>query len=437
MQPTLRAVLVFALGVPFALAPAIIDARLWLGWLLLLGLGLVALVLDALLTLPARRLAVELRPPEVLYIGDPDPLVVAMTASGTPRPVDVELLAELGGVLGPQPALPVRLADAGTRLVEVPLAPTRRGLARVEALWLRWTGPLGLLRRQIRLPMDQDIPVVPNLRAVRSAALRMHSQDLLVGLKAERFVGEGSEFDSLTEYREGLDHRAIDWKASARHRKLLARKFRAERNHQVILALDTGHLMGEPVDGVPKLDTAINASLLLALYSLRAGDRVGLFAFDEQVQCFVEPTGGVQAIHHLQRRLADLAYSRHETNFTLGLTHLASRLRRRSLVVVLTDFVDTVTAELMLENLGRLARRHVVIFVSLRDPEMQRIVGAEPGSLLDIHRAVVAWDLVREREKVVRRLQRKGVFCVDAAPDRVSVGLLNRYLDIKRRELIA
>ncbi|MEZ4467901.1 MAG: DUF58 domain-containing protein [bacterium] len=265
----------------------------------------------------------------------------------------------------------------------------------------------------------------------------MHSQDLLVGLKAERFVGEGSEFDSLTEYREGLDHRAIDWKASARHRKLLVRKFRAERNHQVVLAFDTGHLMGEPAGGIPKLDTAINAGLLLALYSLRAGDRVGLFAFDEQVQAYVEPTGGVQAIHLLQQRASTLTYSRHETNFTLGLTHLASRLRRRSLVVVLTDFVDTVTAELMLENLGRLARRHVVIFVSLRDPEMQQIIGTEPRGLLDVHRAVVAWDLVRERETVVRRLQRKGVFCVDAAPERVGVGLLNRYLDIKRRELIA
>lgn len=436
MQPTLRAVLLFALGVPVALLP-VVEPRLWSLWLAFIACAVGALTLDALLSLPRKRLVVEVQPPDVLYIGDPDPLVVRLTAVGGERPLVVEVLGELGSLLYPQPALPVTLQPGELGQLDLPLVPRRRGTARVEAIWLRWTGPLGLIRRQWRVAVDREVPVVPDIRAVRAAALRLSSRDVLVGLKTERFVGEGSEFDALTEFREGLDHRTIDWKASARHRKLLARRFRAERNHPVILAFDTGHLMGEPLDGVPKLDAAINAGLLLAFYSLRAGDRVGLFAFDQQVQRFVEPEGGVQTIHQLQRHAATLEYSRHETNFTLGLSHLASRLRRRSLVVVLTDFVDTTTAELMLDNMGRLAKRHVVVFVSLRDPEMERLVQTDPTEILDMHRAVVAWDLIKERETVVLRLQRKGVFCIDAAPRQVSVALLNRYLDIKRRELVA
>lgn len=436
MQPTLRAILLFALGVSLAV-PAVIDARLWTLWLAAVVVGLLALTTDALLGVSRRRLVVEVMPPDTLYIGDTDPLRVRLSTPGLGRSLRVEVLAELGALLHPQPVLPVVVPADGEGLFELPLVPRRRGTARIEALWLRWEGPLGLMRRQWRMPIDREIPVVPNIRAVRAAALRLHSRDLLVGLKAEYFQGEGSEFDSLTEYREGLDHRSIDWKSSARHRKLLARRFRAERNHPVVLAFDTGHLMGEPLDGVPKLDAAINAGLLLAFYSLRAGDRVGLFAFDQQVQRFVEPQGGVQTIHHLQRQVAGLEYSRHETNFTLGLSHLAGKLKRRSLIVVLTDFVDTVTAELMLENMGRLAKRHVVVFVSLRDPEMQRLTEAQPIEILDVHRAVVAFDLMRERETVVLRLQRKGVFCIDAPPRAVSVALLNRYLDIKRRELIA
>ncbi|MEZ4467902.1 MAG: hypothetical protein R3F43_26540 [bacterium] len=165
MQPTLRAVLLFALGVPAALAPAVIDARLWLGWIVLLGLGLVALVADALLALPWRRLVVTPTAPEVLYIGDPDPLEVLVSAG--PRAQRLELQAELGGVLAPADAARAGAvgADAARRGAA---GPGRRGLAVIHALWLRWEGPLGLVRRQIRLPLGREIPVVPNLRAVRS-----------------------------------------------------------------------------------------------------------------------------------------------------------------------------------------------------------------------------------------------------------------------------
>lgn len=436
MQPTLRAILLFALGISLAV-PAVIDARLWILWLIWAVLGVGVLACDALLGVSRRRLLLDTALPDTLYIGDSDPLTLRLSTPGLGRPLRVEVLAELGALLHPQPLMALVVPPGGEGHLELALVPRRRGTARVEALWLRWDGPLGLMRRHWRVKIERDIPVVPNIRAVRAAALRLHMRDPLVGLKAEYFQGEGSEFDSLTEYREGLDHRSIDWKSSARHRKLFARRFRAERNHPVVLAFDTGHLMGEPLDGVPKLDAAINAGLLLAFYSLRAGDRVGLFAFDQQVQHFIEPQGGVHTIHQLQRHAAGLEYSQHETNFTLGLSHLASKLRRRSLIVVLTDFVDTVTAELMLENMGRLAKRHVVVFVSLQDPEMQRLTEAKPIEILDVHRAVVAFDLMRERETVVLRLQRKGIFCVDAPPQAVSVALLNRYLDIKRRELIA
>jgi uncharacterized protein (DUF58 family) len=281
------------------------------------------------------------------------------------------------------------------------------------------------------------VDVVPNTRAVKAAALRyFSSREFLAGLKVERYLGDGSEFDALREYVPGMDHRAIDWKSSARHRKLLCTEFRAERNHQVVFAVDTGHLMSEPVGGVPKVDHAINAALLLAYVALRTGDRVGLYGFDEKVRGYSEPQGGAGGFLRLQAASADLEYTTSETNFTLGLAELSLRLRRRSLVVLLTDFVDTVTAELMLENLDRLARRHLVVFVTLRDPGLDAVAAAPPRSSADLYRAVVAHDLVREREVVLRRLRRMGVASIDSAPALVSTQLVNRYLEIKRREMI-
>lgn len=436
MQPTVRAALLFAAGLPVALLPAVVDPRLWTAWLAVLTASLVAVFADALAGLPRRRLSIDVALPETLYIGDRDPMHVTLEAHGRARPLAVELLADLGPLLAPQPMVAATIPPGGG-VVDVPLAPVRRGMARVDAIWLRWSGPLGLVRRTVRHPVGAELAVVPNIRAVQQAALRLaNARDFVVGVRRRRFVGDGSSFDRLEEYRPGLDHKAMDYKASARHRKLIVRRFEAERDHQIVLAFDTGRLMAEALDGVPRLDRAINAGLLLAYLGLRAGDRVGLFAFDASVRLFTEPAGGVRTLGILQRRAAELAYGDHETNYTLALSHLGTRLRRRSLVVVLTDFVDPITAELMVENVEHLARRHVVVFVALRDPELDGLVGARPADLLGVHRAVAAHDLIVDRETVLERLRRAGVMCIDAAPDAISAAMINRYLEITRREMI-
>lgn len=436
MQPTLRAALLFAAGVPVALMPVVVDPRLWTVWLAVVVASGVAVFADALFSLPRRQLVVEVDAPDVLYIGDTDPLTVRLSPERRVRSLAVELLLDLDPLLTPQPVQQTRIEPDGS-IIEVPLIPRRRGEARIEALWLRWTGPLGLVRRVVKHPVDRAVAIVPNIRAVQQAALRLlHARDFIAGVRPRKFIGDGSAFDALEEYRPGHDHRAMDWKASARHRKLIVRRFEAERNHQIILAIDTGRLMAEALDGVPKLDRAINAGLLLAYLGLRAGDRVGLFAFDEKVRLFAEPVGGVRTLSLLQRRAAELTYGDHETNFTLALSHLGTRLRRRSMVVVLTDVVDPITAELMVEHVAHLARRHVVVFVALRDPELDAISTRQPETMLDVHRSVAAHDLAQDRERVLEQLRRSGVFCIDAAPQAISAAMINRYLEITRREMI-
>ena len=433
MRPTLRCVLLFAGGIPVASLPVILGERLWTLWIAYLGLCVAACGLDLLLGLPRRRLAVAAQAPDTLYIGDRAELEVSLEAPR--RAGAVEVLADLDEDLERQPVFRVGVA-AGTTRFGIPLVARRRGTVSVRDLWLRWSGPLGLVARQKRHRLDLALAVVPNIKAVRLAALRFFAaREFMSGLKVERYVGDGSEFESLREYVPGLDHRAMNWKASARHRKLICEEFRAERNHFVVLALDSGHLMSDPLDGIPKLDHAINAGLLLTYVCLRTGDRVGWFTFDEQVRGFAEPEGGMRAFLRLQRQSAEIEYSTGETNFTLGLMELSTRLRRRTLVIVLSDFVDTVSAELMLENLERLSRRHMILFVTLRDPHLDEVVGAHPGNLDAVYRSNVAADFVREREVVIRKLKRLGVHCLDVAPGQVTTDLLNRYLDIKRREL--
>lgn len=435
IQPTPRAALLAAAGFPVALLPALVHPGLWGAWLVLLALTLLAIGLDAILALPPARLAVEVRVPDRLAVGQEGALAVRLTAARAAGPVEV--LCEVHPDLAPPPPRAARLAPGAPAELAFPLVPRRRGRPTVDEVWCRWPGPLGLVRRQRRVAVGAAVAVVPDLRPVRAAALRFRgSRALEAGAQVERFVGDGSEFDALREWVPGLDPRALDWKASARHRKLLVQEYRAERNHQVILALDTGHLMGEPLGGVPRLDHAVSAALLLGWVSLRTGDRVGLYGFDRAARAWTEPQGGLASFHRLQAASAALDSSTEETNFTLGLAELSARVRRRSLVVVFTDFVDTVTAELMVENLARLARRQLVLFVSIRDPGVEAAARARPARLRDVYRSVVAADLARERDRVLARLRRAGVLCVDAAPGAISTRLVSRYLDVKRRELV-
>jgi uncharacterized protein (DUF58 family) len=434
LQPTPRAIVLVAGGFPAALLPALVDPRLWGVWLVVAALGALAIGLDALLAVAPRQVRVEVDAPGTLAVGEAGRLRVRLAV---PRAVgEVEVLAALDADFEAAPIARAPLPAGGAELF-LPLRARRRGQLTVDEVWCRWTGPLGLLRRQLRRAVGARVAVVPDVRPVRAAAFRFFgTRELAAGVQVERFLGDGTEFEALHEYVRGMDPRAIDWKASARHLALMCQEYRAERNHQVVLALDSGHLMAEPLDGIPRLDHAVTSALLLAYVSLRLGDRVGLYGFDQAARLWAEPQGGLGAFARLQTLTAGVAYSAAETNFTLGLAELSARLRRRSLVVVFTEFVDTVTAELMVENLARLARKQLVVFVALRDASVDAMAVARPGRGGDVYRSVVAAELLRDRERVLARLRRLGITCVDAAPGAVSTRLVNRYLDIKRRELV-
>ena len=424
-------------GIVLAALPALGAGRLWTAWVFFWTIFVVLAGVDAVLAMRGSALSTELSLPETLHVGAPEALVLTLGGLAARR-APVELRLDLSDTLTPQPAQRARASDSGARFT-VPILPLRRGLAEIEAAWARYTGPLGIMLRSVRIPLGRRASVVPNLPSVRAAAVRFWSpREYAAGLKIERFVGDGTEFDCLREFLPGFDRRSVDWRASARHTKLLCRQFRAERSHQIVLVVDTGRLMAEPLGdpAIPRLDHAVHAGLLLAYMSARTGDRVGLFAFDERPRLFAPPRAGNVAFRALLEESANLDYSTAETNYTLGLTELMSRLTRRSLVIVLTDFVDTVTAELMIENVRRLSRRHLVVFVALRDPMLAEIAGRAPSTMVDLNRAIVADSFLRERDLVLTRLRRQGVFCIDAPPTRVGVDLVNRYLEIKRRELI-
>jgi len=435
MTPTLTAVVIFLVGCLLALLTATVSAAFWAYWLAFLLLTALLLGVDAILGGGRlERVEAELEAPKLLYVGAEHPvrLLLRNRSGGS---VLARLRVDLSPPLKEIPEILRALVPPGHSAVDLSLCAERRGQARVESLWLRATGPLGLMAFTRSIPLDHVLQVTPNLELVSRNAIRMLStRSLQHGVKVERHRGDGTEFDHLREYEPGFDIRTIDWKASARHAKMLCRELRAERNRQVIVAIDAGRLMIEPLDGIPKLDHAITAGLSLGTISLNVGDWVSLVSFDDRLRQYCPPVKGKAGVGNLTRTAARIDYSNRETNFTLFMMELSLRCPRRALVVVMTDFVDSITAELMVENLERLAKRHLILFVAMQDPGLHDLAATRPANMLRLHRAVVAHSLLNERETVIRRLRRRGIHCIDTAPAHISAEMIDRYLAFKRKE---
>jgi uncharacterized protein (DUF58 family) len=435
IYPTRRAVLWSAAGALAALILALVAPPLWpasLSWILVMS---ALLMVDAALGAPRDRVLIETDFPLAMAAGGAGELTVRVRFARRP-PGRAELIPEVGERLALKPARTALDIVDGEGGAVFDLTPVRRGEGRLEAIWLRWTGPLGLVWKQRTQPVGKIAVITPNVAAVQEEAIRLFSRDALFGVKAQIERGDGAEFNALRDHQAGMNLRAIDWKQSARHGRLLSKEFRTERNHHIVMAMDSGRGMCEPLAGLPRIDLAINAALLLAYVSLKIGDRVGLFAFADKALISTPAMAGVGAFSHLQRMAGRMDYRAEETNFTLSLTQLSASLERRSLVVIFTDFTDPTSAELMLENLGRLMKRHLVLFVTIRDAELEGLALAEPVVSEDVSRAVTAAALLREREVVIGRLRRLGAHIVEAPVDGVGPAVLNAYLDIKRRELL-
>ena len=435
-RPTLRAVLIFAAGIPLALLLVIFDPKLWP---LSFNYGVLVLIVtatDLALAFPPRLLNVKIAAPDRLYIGERGATTITIPASGFRRTTRFEAIAEQRGDIEPSEVAAGELVPGAEARISLPLVPRRRGRANIDQVWLRWRGPLSLVEFTRRVAVNRTVDVLPNVRGIHGTALQFFIQEAIYGIKTQVQKGEGTEFEALREYTPGLDSRFIDWKHSARHLKLVCKEFRTERNHQVVMAFDTGYLMLEPVAGFARLDHAINAGLQLAWVSLQGGDLVGTYGFDARVRQYMTPVRGVSSFPRLQRATAELDYHQQETNFTLGLAELNARLKRRALVILFTDFVDTITAELLIESMQRVANRHLVVFVTQRGSVLQNAVDAAPRQFADVAQAVIAQDFLRERSIVFERLERLGIQCLDVPSQNLPVALINRYLMIKQRGLI-
>ena len=314
------------------------------------------------------------------------------------------------------------------------LMPRYRGEARFEDVFLRVEGRLRLTTRDYRLPARERVPVYPNLLQLREYDLLRHRGRLpMMGFRQLRLRGQGTEFESLREYTADDEFRRIDWKATARRGKPIVRDYQAERSQNVLLLLDAGRTMLAEVEGNRKFDAVLNAALMLAHVAVQMDDKVGALVFADEIDLFSPPQRGkaqvgklVDALHAVEPRMV-------ESDYLYAATYLAKRWRKRSLLVLFTDLIDSDASRMVLHAVGALRRQHLCVVITVADSRLHRWSQQLPNTTSDLYRRAIAIQTVNDRLAATHALERMGVHTIDAEPDTLVAALVNYYLQVKGR----
>jgi uncharacterized protein (DUF58 family) len=329
----------------------------------------------------------------------------------------------------------LRLAPGDGARLRTALLPRRRGDLRALGVTVRSRGPLGLAARQRTREVPGAVRSLPPFDARKHLPSRLARLRELDGRSAVRIRGQGTEFDSLREYVRGDDVRSIDWRASARNRNVVVRTWQPERDRRVVLVLDTSRTSAGRVDDVPRLDSAMDAALLLAALASRAGDRVDFVAGDRRIRSARRAAGARDVVATLQDAMADLDPEIVEADWT-GLAGAVTGLgRQRALVVLLTPLEPSAVEEGLLPVLPALTRHHRVVLASVRDPALDRMARRRE-TLDEVYDAAAAEQVLARRRRTADLLRALGVDVVDADADRLPPALADHYLGLKARGLL-
>lgn len=307
-----------------------------------------------------------------------------------------------------------------------------RGVYRWSAVHLRMDGPMGLMRLTVERPVTAECRVYPDIRRVRDHIVTRRLHDAIAPhLRTARIRGIGSEFESLREYEDGDDIRRIDWRASARYLRPIVRNYEIEPFRTVMVLVDAGRLMAQSAGDGAKLDHAIDAALMVAGVALDGGDRCGALVFDDQLRAYLPPRGGLGQLRAVVETLFDVKPTFAESHFQRAFVQLQTRLRKRSLIVILGDVTDVDASASLLSGVVALSRRHLVVFAALRTPEVQAVIDAPSRTVADPYEKAVAYRLLEDRAAVMARMHKSGVQVLDVEPERVTVPLVNKYLELR------
>jgi uncharacterized protein (DUF58 family) len=398
---------------------------------------ILAAVLDAAMIPSPRHLRVDRQMPRAAGIGDLSEGTYVLTLDW-PRALDATIHDAMPAGVGRHPGPGgVRLTPAAAVEAPIIFTPTQRGRHPLGPVVIRVEGPFGLMRRTLRFAPEDSITVTPSLSGVRRyrlLALQHRLRD--AGVRVIRRRGQGTNFANLRDYVVGDDPRHIDWKASARRSRIITREFTIEQGQTIMIAVDAGRMMTQLAGNLPRFEHALSSALVLTDVAVHSRDQVGLIVFDDEVRSFVPPARGKAALENIRAALIAARATMVEPDYAMAFRTLESRHRKRSLIVLFTDVIDSRSSQAILAHTARSAIRHLPLVVALRNDQLA--AGAMPpeggpSTSTELFETAAAEELVSAREAALLRMRRTGVSVLDVSPRIMTASVINRYLELKGR----
>ncbi|MFC1857276.1 DUF58 domain-containing protein [Thermodesulfobacteriota bacterium] len=343
--------------------------------------------------------------------------------------------------------------DRSSSTLSWPFKALRRGRYVLEKCYLETASLFGFWSIRGVSAIRTEIRVYPNLMRGREnlASLFLNRS---FGIHTQRQVGKGREFDHLREYLPGDSYEDIYWKVTAKRGFPVSKIYQIERTQELYIIIDASRLSTRTVQkanrgrGTPGSDEAeaffttildryITCALILGLAAERQGDLFGILSFSDRVREFLKAKNGKAHYNTCRDVLYTLAAQRVNPDFDELFTFIGSRIRRRALLVFLTNMDDPVTTESFLKNVNLISRRHLVL-VNMIEPAEAKPLFSSPdvASSLDVYRHLgghLLWEKLHETDKIMKR---RGIGFSLLHHEKMSSQLISQYLSIKKRQLL-
>ena len=354
------------------------------------------------------------------------------------RPLSLEIIDEIPFIFQNRDVcFRTTLQPNEGKTISYHLRPTRRGVYSFGQIRVFVTDKIGLLSRRYTCGQPQDIKVYPSYLMLHRYELLAMSDNLTeLGIKRIRRVGHQTEFEQIKEYVKGDDYRTINWKASARRHELMVNVYQDERSQQIYSVIDKGRVMQQAFRGMTLLDYAINASLVLSYVAMRKEDKAGLVTFDEHFDTFVPASKQPGHMQTLLEKLYSQQTTFGETDFSALCVHLNKHVGKRSLLVLYTNFSSIGSMNRQLSYLKQLNHRHRLLVVFFEDADLKEYIAQPAKDTEGYYRHVIAEKFAYEKRLIVSTLKQHGIYSLLTTPENLSIDVINKYLEMKARQLL-
>jgi len=317
------------------------------------------------------------------------------------------------------------------------LRPVRRGIYQFGKINVFIKSMISLIERRYAIEQEEEVAVYPSFHRLKEIELLSFAEMRnLLGLKKIRHLGYNKEFEQVKNYVIGDEIKHINWKATARRNELMVNQFQDEKSQNVYCIIDMGRNMKMPFNGMSLLDYSINASLALSQIILKNTDRVGLITYNRKVHTVVPAEKRNNQLNLMLETLYKQETRFAESSLDRVYSFIKNRVHQRSLLIFFINFESIYSLKRQLSVFLQLNKNHLVLLVSYKNTEIEKVANAQAQSLDDVYLKTIAENFNFEKKMFLKELGRHGIQTLFTSPEALTINTINKYLEIKARGLL-